>query len=268
MRRIGPAVAAAAARHVKPPMIAREPLYGRAVWLALFLVLPLAACTQGNFGEVRSSLLREDIHDWMGAAAGRAGPAPVSAFPYTDDERALRDLGYPLIEPPYDRKRWNSVLGEYGWRGYARDNAPPRDAYATHLLGDSYRSPSARYHKLLDDIRNDITRLPGFFAVATRVTDIDAKRRQALDLARSDKAERAGALTRIRENANVIAWVEQSLRDRLAAYRYALDRLVVMTPSPMAVEVERSLRRLRTTIDERGHAASPVVEQRYFPISK
>ncbi len=29
----------------------------------------------------------------------------------------LRDLAYPLIEPPYERQRWYSVLNEYGFRG-------------------------------------------------------------------------------------------------------------------------------------------------------
>jgi hypothetical protein len=29
----------------------------------------------------------------------------ASKFDLTDDERALRDLGYPLIEAPYDRQR-------------------------------------------------------------------------------------------------------------------------------------------------------------------
>jgi hypothetical protein len=249
-------------------MLTRRPLSGRAIWLVGILALPLVACTQGDFGEVRSSLVREDIHDWMGRAAGPSGDAPVSSFPYTDDERSLRDLGYPLIEPPYDRKKWNSVLGEYGLRGYAREARLPRGAYAEHLLGDTYRSPTARYQKLLEDIRNDIVRLPPFFEVSSRVVDIDAKRKRSLDFTQSSAAERSGALLRIRENANVIAWVELSLNDRLAAYRYALERLVVMTPSPMAVEVERNLRLLRTAIDERGRGPAPIARVRYFPISK
>jgi hypothetical protein len=249
-------------------MLPRRFSSGRAVWLAGFLSLHLAACSQGDFGEVRPSLVRDDIHDWMGRAAGPTGNAPVSEFPYTDDERLLRDLAYPLIEPPYDRKKWNSVLGEYGLRGYARDNRLQRQAYADHLLGDSYRSPTARYQKLLEDIGNDIVRLPPFFEVSMRIIDIDAKRKRALDFTQSDKIERSGAILRIRENANVVAWVEISLNDRLAAYRYALERLVVMTPSPMAVEVERNLRVLRTAVDERGRGPAPIARLRYFPISK
>ena len=133
--------------------------------MALIAGLLLAACTQGDFGNVRPSLVRDDIHDWMGAAAvdtrDVTGSVQVSHFEFTDDERLLRDLGYPLIEPPYDRKRWYSVLGEYGMRGYTRDSRLPREAYAAKLLGEGYSSPTARYQKLIEDIRNDLTRIPG-----------------------------------------------------------------------------------------------------------
>ena len=51
-----------------------------------------------------------------GSAAKRVASigGTVFEFPLTDEERQLRDLAYPLIEPPYDRQRWYSVLGEYG----------------------------------------------------------------------------------------------------------------------------------------------------------
>jgi hypothetical protein len=232
----------------------------------------LTACTQGNFGEVRPSLVRDDIHDWMGAAAvdtrDVTGSIQVSHFQFTDDERLLRDLGYPLIEPPYDRKHWDSVLGEYGMRGYNRDNRMPREAYAEKLLGEGYRSPTARYQKLIEDIRNDLTRLPAFYETATRVSTIDEKRKRALDFTRSPPPERTGALARIRENNNIVAWVTQSLNDRFVGYRYALERLVVMTPSPLAVEVETGLRSLRAAIDARGQSFAPVARVRYFPVSK
>ncbi len=238
--------------------------------LALILAPMLSGCgTQGDFGEIRSELVRPDIHDWMGADAAPTGSIPaVSPFPYTDDERLLRDLGYPLIEPPYDRKKWDSVLGEYGQRGYSRQNRLPPDVYATRLLADGYRSSVARYHKLIEDIRNDIQRIPEFFSVAARVTNIDAKRRRALDYTNSPPPERDGALLRNQENANIIAWVELSLHDRAAAYRFALERLVVITPSPLAADAERALNVLRAELAERGQAANPPPRVGYFPVSK
>ncbi len=47
---------------------------------------------------------------------GSIGGTP-SGYRLTDDERELRDLAYPLIEAPFDRQRWYSILGEYGLNG-------------------------------------------------------------------------------------------------------------------------------------------------------
>ena len=73
----------------------------------------LAGCANSDFGEVNQTLVTDDIHDWLGRNAPPANAEP-SNFEYTDDERALRDNAYPLIEPPYDRQQWYSVAGEYG----------------------------------------------------------------------------------------------------------------------------------------------------------
>ena len=73
----------------------------------------LAACANSDFGEVNPVLVTDGIHDWIGRDRS-VKPVPPSKFEYTDDERALRDNAYPLIEPPYDRQQWYSVTGEYG----------------------------------------------------------------------------------------------------------------------------------------------------------
>jgi hypothetical protein len=205
---------------------------------ALAMVAVLAGCaSQGDFGEVRSTLVRDDMHDWIGR--------PTSAFEYTDDERQLRDLAYALVEPPYDRKQWYSVAGEYGLTG--ADRWTDRSAYAHHLLSSRYRSPSARYAQLTEDARNDIARLPEFFETASRVTDIDQKRRKSLAYVSNLSAgEKYHAQLRIKDNGSVIALVREKITQRIAAYRFALERLVVMSPSPQAVEVERSVNQLQS----------------------
>ena len=102
---------------------------------------------------------------------------------------------------------------------------------------------------LTDDIRNDTTRLPQFFETAARVLDVDAKRRKCLFYVSSlSQHERDNALRRVDENATIVAMVRKSLDQRVAAYRFALERLVVMTPSPQAVQVERALNELRTKV--------------------
>ena len=129
---------------------------------------------------MRPLLAADNTHDWVGPAAAARGGSVPSTFELTDDERQLRDLAFPLIEPPYDRQKWDSVLREYGVLGKyqaAPSIAPPMPR---KLLVAQYRSPASRYAQLTDDIRNDITRAPDFFETASRVIDVDDKRRKSL----------------------------------------------------------------------------------------
>ncbi len=48
-------------------------------------------------------------------------------------------------------------------------------------------------------------------------------------------------IKRIEENRILIAEVYHRFPERIASYRYALETLLVMTPSPAAVEAERVL---------------------------
>ena len=214
-------------------------------FLSLGIVLLTCACTNTDFGQVRPSLVRDDIHDWVGPAA--TGSAP-SVFQPTDDERLLRDLAYPLIEPPYDRQRWYSVLSEYGFNDEI-DRSFDRTAYAAKLMSSRYRSASTRYAQLIEDIRNDVTRLPAFFEAAARVLDIDARRRKAMGHIREmSPFERTNADKRMAENAAIVAMVRGSLDRRVGSYQFALERLVIVTPSPQAVEAERLLGQLKGKI--------------------
>ena len=209
----------------------------------------LTGCAEGDLGRIRSSLVTDDIHAWIGAeAVGSIGVAP-SRYGLTDDERELRDLAYPLIEPPFDRQRWYSVLGEYG---LGRITSAPFDptVYAARLMARPARSATSRYGLLLEDIRNDLVRIGPFFRTAARVADLDNKRAQSIPyIAVLSEAERADALSRIAENQLAIGWVQHSLHLRVASYRFALERLVIAFPSPMAVEAEQTLNRLALEID-------------------
>jgi hypothetical protein len=214
----------------------------RGLVLAAFVLL--AGCSNGDFGEVRAMLVRDDVHDWLGPAA--AAPSPPSSFEVTDEERRLRDLAFPLIEPPYDRQKPYAVALEYGASGTA--GVTPA-SYANYLLSSRFRSPSGRYAQLNDDIRNDTTRLPQFFETAARVLDLDAKRKKSLVYVSSlSAAERDDALRRVHENASLVSLVRTRLAQRVGAYRFALERLVIMTPSAQAVEVEQSLNQLQGQI--------------------
>jgi hypothetical protein len=222
----------------------------RRCFLALAALSLLAGCAvQGDFGEVPSTLVRDDTHDWLSLDAIAGQPTLPSSFSLTDDERQLRDLGYPLIEAPYDRQQWYSVAGEYGVIGSQHRGAFDRAAYANRLMSSRYGSPSARYSQIIDDIRNDMTRLPQFFETAARVLDVDQKRRKSLAYVSSlSPMERDNALRRIQENALLVSLVRARLSERVSGYRFALERLVIMTPTQHAVEVERSLNQLQAQI--------------------
>jgi hypothetical protein len=220
--------------------------------LAVLPLLMLSCCTSiGNLGLVDQPAVADNIHGWVGReAAARAG-GPISFSNLTEDERTLRDLAFPLIEAPYDRRRWDAVIFEYGQtREYRRSLwvVDPEDYYA-HLQAANYRSTAGRYYRLNDDVRDDVVRIPPFFDMARRVMEADRKRQAVMQtLTDVSSAERFNALARVSENNLTIAWVEASLARRAAGYRFALDRLMVSEPESQATIVDISLSLLQQSI--------------------
>ena len=228
--------------------LTRVPVWRRRVFAFAVLSL-LGGCGNGDFGEVQPTLVRDDIHDWVARDAIAGKPTWPSSFDLTDDERELRDLAYPLIDPPYNRQQWYSVAGEYGVLGADHRTIFDRTAYASRLLSSRYRSPSARYSQLSDDIHNDTTRLPQFFETASRVLDIDQKRQKGLAFVSAlSPAERRNAERRMIENASIVSLVRAKLEQRVSSYRFALERLVIKTPSPQVADVEHALNQLQAQI--------------------
>ena len=211
------------------------------------LLVVLCGCKTGDFGRVKPTLVSDDVHAWVGRqAASESGVVPSTAD-LTDDERELRDLAYQLIEPPYNRDKWNRILYAYGVMPTRGPWGPFDPAtYSRKLLDAPVRSPTARYARLIDDIQSDNTQLTLFAAVARRVLDIDGKRKRSLAyVSAPSKYERENARRRMKENALVIAWVHRSLRERANAYQFALERIVIETPSQLAVQAEHALTLLR-----------------------
>ncbi len=212
-------------------------------WGTLACALFLAGCvTNGDFGRVRPELVTDGIHDWVGRDAVRAIGGVPSAYRLTDDERALRDLAYQLIAPPYDRDRWDSVLREYGLRRRPLIAPADRAAYWRKLDADYRRSEASGYARIVTDARNDVEQIKPFFAIAGRVLDLDNKRAISLaHVSRLSQAEQDNALARNAENVAVVGWVCRSLHRRASAYRFALERLVIAAPSPAAADADRAL---------------------------
>jgi hypothetical protein len=228
---------------------------GRATSL-VFLIA--AACLSGgcvlngDFGRIRPELTTENMHDWVGRDAAVAVGGPISEFRTTDQERDLRDRAYALITPPYDRGRWDSVLREYG---LDRDPEKPRPFDRTEYLYKLHkvyrRSEASAYAQIITDARNDVEQLQPFFATAGRVTDMDRRRKESLvHVSNLNPRERFNAIARNRENAAIIAWVCVALKERVASYRYALERLVVAVPNTAAAEADRAIALLVTRRDQ------------------
>jgi hypothetical protein len=53
---------------------------------------------------------------------------------------------------------------------------------------------------------------------------------------------------RMNENAAIIGEVRRSLAQRVASYKFAMERLIIMAPSPQAAQVELMINQLRDTI--------------------
>src|SRR6478672_13059954 len=73
----------------------------------------LGACSGGDFGRTRADMRSDDMHRWLGAEVTSSVGLKSSQFQLTDEERQLRDLAYPMIEPPLSRPAWKSVWGDY-----------------------------------------------------------------------------------------------------------------------------------------------------------
>lgn len=210
----------------------------------------LGACV-GDFDRPRSFLNLDEVQPSI-ASHGLLYPFPPPFAGLTDDERRLRRLAYSFLIPPdggdvlqraipFDATYWALINGF--------PSAIDQAGYAQRLIAVPARSEAMRYSRLADDIRNDIARLDDFASLARAVADMDRKRDQSLFYVSGlQPSELAQAKERIFENGRIIARVHLALDERVACYRFALERLVISAPSPAAVQAERALVELQRRI--------------------
>jgi hypothetical protein len=228
----------------------------------LLISAALGGCSGGDFGRTRQDFLNDDMHRWIGGEATGSVGLRASQFQLTDNERLLRDLAYPLIEPPHSRPAWKSVFGDYKplpspWR---QEAVFDRTAYGRLLIDEPHRSHSSRYAQLIEDVRDDITRFEPFFADAVRVIELDKKRNASLSrVSELSPRERADAVARMQENSLIVQWVQQCLERRISSYRWALERLVIQAPDNMAADADRLIGELAAQTANPPVAAQPVI---------
>ena len=239
-----------------------------ALSLGAFALGPAAA---GDFG-------RADPNFWdglfpkqlyLGPVAPLSFPPaliPHSLYPLTDDEASLRDQAFTMLQPPQHREVWNTLVASF-----AQATAFPLDilrfdryAYANMLIGMPYASEVGRYSRLIDDASSDYLLLGPFMVTACRILGMDAKRARSLAYVQGfTEFEIRNALTRNNENRILIEGVEFTLNDRAWSYRYAVERLVVAVPSPLAVQAERAAARYSAQVA----AIGPYLSQCAAPVA-
>ncbi|MCK1739838.1 hypothetical protein IVA80_02840 [Bradyrhizobium sp. 139] len=230
-----------------------------AVLLALIGAM-LAGCSGGDFGRTRADMRSDDMHRWLGTEVTSSVGLKPSQFQLTDEERQLRDLAYPLIEPPLSRPAWKSVFGDYKalpspWR---QKIVFDRTMYGRTLIDEPHRSHSSRYAQLIEDVRNDTARFEPFFASAIRVIDLDKKRNASMTrVSGLSPQEKEDAVARMQENSLIIQWVQQCLEQRVSSYRWALERLVIQAPDGMAADADRLIGELAAQTANPPVAAQP-----------
>jgi hypothetical protein len=232
-----------------------------AVWTLVLLGVTLGGCSGGDFGRTREDFRNDDMHRWIGFEATSSIGLHASQFQLTDNERLLRDLAYPLIEPPHSRPAWKSVFGDYSplpspWR---RATSFDRTAYGRQLIDEPHRSDASRYAQLIEDVRDDLTRFEPFYAAAARVVDLDGKRNASMAQIELSPRERADAVARMEENTLVVQWVQQCLERRISSYRWALERLVIQAPDGAAAEADRLIGQLAAQAANPPVVVQPVI---------
>ena len=168
---------------------------------------------------------------------------PHSFYPLTDDETSLREQSFSMLQPPQHREVWKTLMASW-----VQATAFPLDilradpyAYANVLIGMPFASEAGRYSRLIDDVGSDYLLLAPFMVTACRVIDMDARRARSLAHVQGfTEYEINNALARIDENRTLIEGIELVLDDRVWSYRYAVNRLVIAVPSPLAVQAERA----------------------------
>jgi hypothetical protein len=230
--------------------------------MLLLISMMLGGCSGGDFGRTRQDFRNDDMHRWLGAEATGSVGLRASQFQLTDNERLLRDLAYPLIEPPHSRPAWKSVFGDYQalpspWR---QKVVFDRTAYGRTLIDEPHRSHASRSAQLMEDVRDDLTRFEPFFSSAVRVIDLDKKRNASLKLiSELSPAERADTVARMEENTLIVQWVRQCLERRVSSYRWALERLVIHAPDNIAADADRLIGELAAQTASSPVAAQPVI---------
>lgn len=223
------------------------------VALLVLLSLQVAGCFSrtGDFGRPEAGPLREKVLPAFGKANARARSEPVSNYNHTDNEKLMNRRATYLQNPPHVRDWLGRAVTELETTrvvsGFGRAHAP--DRYYAFLRTDRFRSSQSRYERLKFDMTSDTELIMPFYNAARAVKLDDRERvlatRRRPDLTAQESSNSHG---RVHENNLTISHVSDALDYRLTAYRFAIDRMEIETPSDQILAVNRVWRFLSAAI--------------------
>lgn len=206
----------------------------------------LAACNQGHtgdFGRRADNVITNSVLPKAGLFSAWARGEMVSLYPFTDDEIELRDRAWRFLMPSHDKAYLQQKLAELS---YTRVLPPVphsgRNHYHLLLMTEDYRSAASRYHKIGQDIEADRLLMVPFSQTAARVCAADRVRVASLKHVKElGEVQAEQALVRVAENRGLVDWVRRDMREKAAAYRYALEHVTIEAPMREAIKAEQAL---------------------------
>ncbi len=197
----------------------------------------------GDFGRRPDNLVTGTILPSAGLVSAWWRGDPASLYPFTDDEIELRDRAWRFLMPSHDKANLQQTLAELA---YTRVLPPMphsgRNHYHLLLMAEDYRSVASRYAKIGQDVEADRLLMVPFSQAAAKVCAADRVRALALnDVREISHIQREQAVARIAENRMLIDWVRRDMRDKAAAYRYALEHVTIEAPMREAIRAEQAL---------------------------
>jgi hypothetical protein len=205
-----------------------------------------AACTRNDtadFGRRSDNLVTGSILPKAGLVAAWWRGDPASLYPFTDDEIELRERAWRFLMPSHDKANLSQAIAELS---YTRVLPPiphsGRNHYHLLLMAEDYRSVSSRYAKLGQDVEADRLLMVPFSQAAAKVCAADRVRVLALnDVKQLTHIQREQAVARVAENRMLVDWVRRDMREKAAAYRYALEHITIEAPMRESIRAEQAL---------------------------
>lgn len=206
----------------------------------LACVLLAGACARtGDFGRLRQPPGHSPELRALGAYFGWRRNQPVSDYPYTDEEKDLRARAFAFLTPAGQTGMVGAIVAEWRIIHLVATRHPASDpaVYFRSLSRPQRTSTASLWMRIIADMRNDEATIEPFAKAAFQVANADRGRYGALrQQRRTGLDDVRNAYARLDENHRLVANVNLALRDRIAAYDYAIGKARLAVPDQREAE--------------------------------